>query len=1328
MGKYIKLCVLFILLSSVNCTYAFQNYSFKHYNINNGLSQNTVHSIFQDSHGFMWFGTKDGLNRFDGTTFKVFKFSPNDNLKDNVFHRIIEDKKGNLWVATEGGIYVFNPYLEVFDKFVAETDDNVKLEGWISDLIQDNDGDIWITVEEKGAFHYKVLEDKLIFYPISFKSEGMRMISACAGSNNDVWVFPHGLSPIKIDKESGQTSKLHLIDDPQLFDKIGEITNVIFDGNNQLILPTSLSGVISINTLNRTHKVLLDTDSYGNNVFARTVTRIDNNNIWVGTESGIYILNALEGSVFNLRHSPSIPTSLSDNAIYSIYGDSDGGVWVGSFFGGVDYYSEHLNKFELFYPIQGINNMNGYRVREFCSDNNGRIWIGTEDNGLHLFDPKTKRFLALPQELNNLYSNIHALFNDGDNLWISTFSKGLNRYNLNTKELSTYINTSDPNSISQNSAFSVIKDSRGVLWIGTLLGLNIYNYEDDNFIRVEELKGISIQDVFEDSLGRIWVSTFSQGLYRYDSLSNSWTLFINDPDDPLSLPYNKITSVYQDSRSRIWITTQGGGFSQYIEENNTFITTNSIVGMPNDVVYQMVEDDDQNLWLSTNYGLVCYNPQTKLIRSYTVDNGLKTNQFNYHSSFKSDDGYIYFGSLDGFIRFNPSNLNEIDQEYPILLTGLSINNIKIKPIENASILPQSIMFSKKLTLPYNRNSLEFEYALINFSNQSENQVVYKLDGFDKDWINARGNRSIIYSNLSPGKYKLNIKQMGDFDNKNVRTLSVVITPPFWLSVWAYVLYILLVLLLVFIFIRYFKIRESDRHKREMLEFEKEKERELYRSKIDFFTNVAHEIRTPLSLIKAPLDYVLMSEVVSNEVKDSLMIMSKNTDRLLNLTNQLLDFQKTEAEAYSLNIKTENVSDLIRETCFRFSSFAQQRNVEFSLNLPEDDIYVQLDKESFLKIISNLMSNAIKYCDGKVDIEAHVSDIEGEKYMQFYIENDGDVIGEDIRVNIFEPFFHINSQKNNSVSGTGIGLALSRSIAELHKGTLVFEEKEGLNSFHLSIPIGEVITSTEDIKEEALSNTIKTKVENTTRNNKFNILLVDDDIDLLKFEEKVLRAHFNVYIAENGADALDILKEVNINLIVSDVMMPEMDGFELTRNIRSDVEYSHIPIILLTAKTNVQSKVEGFDIGADSYVEKPFSIDVLIAQITSLLKGREKLRETFHRQPFIGANSVALTKSDEEFIKNMNAIIEKNIANTEFVVEDIAEHFNMSRASFYRKIKGVLDLTPNEYIRIERLKKAAHLLNGREYKVNEVCYMVGFNSPSYFAKCFQKQFGVLPKDF
>ncbi|MFA7105499.1 MAG: response regulator, partial [Dysgonamonadaceae bacterium] len=666
---------------------------------------------------------------------------------------------------------------------------------------------------------------------------------------------------------------------------------------------------------------------------------------------------------------------------------------------------------------------------------------------------------------------------------------------------------------------------------------------------------------------------------------------------------------------------------------------------------------------------------------------------------------------------------------PLIFTDLFVNNLRINPTDNKSPLKQSIMYTDKVSLSHKQNSLSVRFARFNYSGADIDQIFYMLEGFDDTWIPAVDNQPIVYSNLKPGNYKLVLGIAGEDLNdpvKSVKSLSIKIKPPFWLNGWAFLFYFLLVIQTTFLLIRYISRRNRLKEKVRMRDFEQQKERELYQSKINFFTNLTHEIRTPLTLIKAPLDYVLMTENIPDNVKENLQIMSKNTSRLLNLTKQLLDFRKTESEAYLLSLKTQNVTELIRESVLRFTPLAKQKNVFLEIDLPPSDMFVQLDKEAFLKIISNLLSNAIKYCDHYVRLEANIKDNEIQEF-NLITENDGELIPPSYEVEIFKPFIQIETGKDKNVSGTGIGLALASSLADLHGGSLMLENDTDYNRFHLKLPVGNI----QYMEDEALAldnKKIQIQINEDTQRKEATILLVDDDVELLQFEAKFLSERYNVIVAENGVQALEQLKKSNVNLIVTDVMMPEMDGFAFTEKVKLDIEYSHIPVILLTAKVMAQAKVQGYELGADAYLEKPFSVEVLLARINNLLQNREKLRETFLKHPFIGINTVALTKSDEAFITKLNEVIHDNLSDSDFNVEDMAERFNMSRASFYRKVKGVLDLTPNEYIRVERLKKAAQLLKDDEHKINEICYMVGFNSPSYFAKCFYQQFGILPKDF
>lgn len=517
----------------------------------------------------------------------------------------------------------------------------------------------------------------------------------------------------------------------------------------------------------------------------------------------------------------------------------------------------------------------------------------------------------------------------------------------------------------------------------------------------------------------------------------------------------------------------------------------------------------------------------------------------------------------------------------------------------------------------------------------------------------------------------------------------------------------------------------------MEKFEQEKEREVYHAKIDFFTNVAHEIRTPLTLIKGPLENIILKKQVDAETREDLNVMKQNTERLLNLTNQLLDFRKTESQGFRLNFAKCNVTEVLKETHVRFTSLAKQKGLEFTLQVPEKDFYAHVNREAFTKIISNLLNNGVKYAESYVHISLEVSEADDNNSFRIRTENDGVIIPNEMKEEIFKPFVRFNEKEDGKVTtGTGIGLALSRSLAELHQGTLAMGEGEENNTFCLTLPIVQDMTITLTPEPEVeIDRMNEVPVgETEKKDNRPTVLVVEDNPDMLAFVMRQLSKEYAVLTATNGEEALRVLDGNYVNLVVSDVVMPVMDGFELCKTIKLDLNYSHIPVILLTAKTNIQSKIEGMELGADAYLEKPFSVEYLQACASSLIQNREKLRKAFAQSPFVAANTMALTKADEDFIKKLNEVIQVNYSNPEFSMDDMADSLNMSRSNFYRKIKGVLDLSPNEYLRLERLKRAAQLLKEGENRVNEICYMVGFNSPSYFAKCFQKQFGVLPKDF
>ena len=1304
-----------------------EHYYFKNLSIRNGLSQNTVNAILQDRKGFMWLGTKDGLNRYDGLSFRKFKHDAANprSIGNSFITSLYEDFNGNIWVGTDAGVYIYYPEKEAFEEFDCQSLEKTRIERSVSMIAGDKQGRVWIAVEAQGMFCYDARQKLLRNYPLSEISSNIKCFTFDSGGTLWLGFYGDGLYYSK-----DNLATVHPYGSPEDGKREfegGVITKIVQGNYNCLYIGSVKEGVSELNLTSGQVRNLLAIDESGESIFCRDLLPYSDNELWIGTESGIYIYNLRTAQFIHLRASLYDSYSLSDNAIYALYKDREEGLWIGSYFGGVDYYPRQYTYFAKYYPKNIANSLHGKRVREFCRADDGTLWIGTEDGGLNHFNPKTKEFHFFEPSAG--FTNIHGLCMDGSHLWVGTFSKGLRVIDTRTGVvLRTYTEGHTPHSLNDNSIFSICRTSAGEIYLGTLFGLLRYNRTQDNFDRIPELNGKFVYDIKEDSYGNLWLATYANGAYCYDVSVRRWKNYVFDAEDEKSLPYDKVLSVFEDSYRQIWLTTQGGGFCLFHPDTETFTRYGLKDGLPNDVVYQIVEDDDRFLWLTTNNGLVRFDPKTMEMKVFSTANGLPTNQFNYRSGFKDEAGNIYLGSINGFVAFDPRTFAENRQVPAVAITDFLLFNKEVPVGETDSPLKSSITFSDKVVLTADQNSFSFRIAALSYQAPRINKLMYKLEGFDEGWLTIGESPLVTYSNLGYGDYVFKVKASNSDGvwNEQETSLHLSILPPFYLSGWAYCFYVLFFMGCLVCVIFYFKRRNYRKQHRQMEMLEQEKEREVYHAKIDFFTNVAHEIRTPLTLIKGPLENIILKKEVDSETKEDLYIMKQNTERLLNLTNQLLDFRKTETRGFRLNFTECDVVAVLRETYLRFTSLAKQKGLDFILELPQECFMADVNQEALTKIISNLLNNGVKYASTYLRISLETD----EKVFHIRTFNDGEMIPDTMKEEIFKPFVRLDKE-DEVTTGTGIGLALSRSLAELHQGSLMMEKGEEVNCFCLTLPVNQdstITLSAENVSQVEENSCGWEQEETDTKEKKPMILVVEDNPDMLAFIRKQLTTEYSVLTAMNGIEALAVLDNHYVNLVVSDVMMPQMDGFELCKTIKSDLSYSHIPVVLLTAKTNIQSKIEGLELGADAYIEKPFSVEYLLANISSLIHNREKLRQTFAKSPFVAANTMALTKADEEFIWKLNDIIQANLHNPEFSMEDMADALKMSRSSFYRKIKGVLDLSPNEYLRLERLKQAAQLLKEGKSRVNEICYTVGFNSPSYFSKCFLKQFGVLPKDF
>lgn len=1329
--KYLFKILLFFCLPFVSIQFVLsespdKKYYLKSLDISEGLSQNTVNCILQDSKGFVWFGTKDGLNRYDGYSFKVFnKETGNQNSIGNSYITTLnEDERDRLWIGTMDGLYLYDMKLEKFRKFDATTQQGVSISYPVNTITLGNDNLIWISTEGQGVFCYdekKQQLDNFIAFDNVSKISTVRNLKIDKKGN--IW-FSFGTNGLHYSTDQFQTiQSFDLLTGGNAYAE--EIISDMVFNEGLLYVLSNKSGFSRLDISNH-EKTLLNHNQLQEKPFLRKIIQTATDEFWIGSETGIYIYNELAGLTSHLIHLESDPYSLSDNAIHSLFKDRDEGIWIGSYFGGINYYPKQYSNFEKYYPTTD-NNLQGKRIREFCEDNSGNIWIGSEDAGLYLFDPVNKSIERVNET--KLYSNIHGLCADGDNLWIGTYSQGLFQMNIDSKKMRNFLN--EKNGINEKNIYTIHKDDSDNIWIGGGSSLHKYNPLTNSFERYSKFNGKHIRDIQEDKSGNLYVATAIDGLFIYYKETDQWENFVHDEEDMNSLPINNILSVFADSKNTIWITTQGEGFCRFHPETGSFRQYTTYDGLPNNVVYQILEDDNGYLWLSTNDGLSQFDVANVTFTNYSVLDGLPSRQFNYSSSLKTKGGDFFFGTINGFITFNPTTLIKKNNIYPIILTDFYLFNKRVSPSDSHSPLSKSITYSDEIILSHNQNSFSIQFAILGYDNTDIGKYYYKLEGADRNWINCTaGTHLVNYSNVNHGNYTFHIKLFDDANQSSELpslSLKIHIRPPLWLSKGAILLYFILAVFIIYVIYIQIKARDQKKRRRQNEIFKQHTEREMYKMKIDFFIDIAHEIRTPLTLIKSPFEHIMKNESFSEETQEDLDVIEKNTNRLIELTNQLLDFQKIEAQSFHLHFKVFNVCQLISETIVRFKSVVKQSNLAFNIELPENGFYAPLDQESFKKIISNLLDNAVKNAESYITVSLYPDySIHGEAYFDITVENDGNIIPPELSVKIFEPF--VQNNNNGTIKrGTGLGLAMSRSLAQLHHGYLSLDNEELCNRFRLSLPVKKDFEIDELAAEEMKMDCEKLVTE-PQKNKNPKLLIVDDDREFSSYISRFLSKKFNIVSASDGQRAFDLLEKKYFDLVILDVMMPNMDGYTLCEKIKSNIGTSHIPVILLTAKTGMQSQIKGIDCGADAFIEKPFSNDFLIASINNLLANKAKMVEALKQFPVLSLNSLHLSKTDEDLFKRVDEVIQKNINNPDFSLNDFADALNMSHSSLYRKIKGTFDISPNEYIRTRRIRKAAELLSHDNLRVNEVCYLVGFNSPSYFTKCFIKEFNVHPKDY
>lgn len=947
-----------------------------------------------------------------------------------------------------------------------------------------------------------------------------------------------------------------------------------------------------------------------------------------------------------------------------------------------------------------------------------RIWIGTEDRGLFSLNPSTNIISAI-SDITAAQKTVLLLTAFNGSVYAGFSRGGLLRVD-GSGRVSTVLNIKEKD----NSVYSYLKDSRGNEWVG--LGYALYRRDagQKDFRHVNETGYDWIFNLFEAHDGTVWIGTMGNGVWRYTPSTGKYKRYVSGETSRSGLRSNSISSFMEDSRGNVWVSTDRGGISRYNKKEDNFTSFGIEEGLPDDVAYNILEDNNGNLWFGTNKGLVKFNPDTRAVRVFTVKDGLPNNQFNYNSAIKANDGLFYFGSIGGIIAFNPDKEDNQTMQSSLYFTQLRILNEEVTVDTKNSPLKENIMFTRRLTLPYDMATFSLRVVSPSFGVTSGSMYSYKLEPVNSEWISMSGNQ-ISFANLPPGTYNLCVK-VDTHGQTITKSLEIVITPPWYSSKWAYLAYIILIVAGVMLwFVLYRNHKEKQLRERQHL-FAVNKEKELYQNKVNFFTEVAHEIRTPLTLIDAPLEAIEEIGINNSRVQHYLKVTRQNTKRLLNLTGQLLDFQKIDSNRLTFKYENVDISALVNETIDRFEPAMTLKNKELIRNVADEPVIVSTDREAVIKILSNLLNNALKYARRRVKVSLTTDD----SNFIIKVTSDGDKISDSEKKLIFKRFYQID-KSNSGENGVGIGLPLSLSLASLLGGSLeLADDGSDGNTFVAILPQNKegikhnnkLTVDTSDYLLEEETNQAK---ENTGG---YTVLIVEDNDNMREFLAEQANMSFTIETARNGKEALEKLAGSHIDLIVSDVMMPEMDGFSLCKAVKADINLSHIPIVFITAKNDLESKIKGLQLGAEAYIEKPFSVKFFRQLIRSLLDNRRRERESFSKKPFFNMDNMHMTKADEEFMNKVIKIIEDNVGEDNFNVECMADILCMSHSSLLRKIKSVFNMSPVELIRLIKLKKAAELIQEGKHLIGDICYMVGISSPSYFSKLFFKQFGISPKDF
>jgi len=1417
--------IIFLLPTFV---FATENIRFEYIDNKDGLTNNTVRYILQDSYGLIWVGTMNGLNRYDGYKFaSIYPDFSSVSLPEGNIRLIMEDQNELLWIQTSSR-YV-NCYDLRKEAFIDYTGNNET--GKYRNLKVMSNGDVWLWGTEQGLCHVrhtgsgissKIFNKNIIgtnsVYFVFEDSSGKIWV----GTNNGLLQIINDIPIFYNDWNSSRSfhSAFEINDSIYFFTYNSEI--VIYDNKRESFLPginyaqqninfqINQSAILDDNRILITGKgntLIFDLTSLdvigSSNLFdgenlSEAFIRSDNrNNGWVYNKSGnIWRYKKESGRFEKFRLIPEPVLSFIDHERYYIYVDSremtwistygnglfaikedgqithytaenselrtkyllfvtedkTGNIWIGTENAGIVKinFKEYLNK--VFIPESLRTESLERSVRSVFEDKNGNLWVGTKNGDIYLYDKEWNREVVFSGEQKGVYT-INS--DKQGNVWIGTKGDGLRIFSKNRKangESYSYM-LSDEVNAGENNIYAILCDTKGRMWIGTFgNGLILCEWKNGRMYsrRFPEISRTEqqIRCLLEDSSGKIWAGG-ENGLVIFDpdsllSDEKAFDWYFFDKNNPRSLNNNIIKAIYEDSRDQIWLGTSGGGLNLAIKNTISgkyeFKHYTSENGLTDNIIQSILEDNNQNLWISTENGLSKFNLDNNYFENFIFSDSWNSDYYFESVGLVKKNGDLLFGNYNGVYIINPASFEKQKNMMPAILTGLSINGILVKPNIPDSPLNESITRTSSIKLKHNQNSFALEFSSLDYQSNISNRYTYILENYDDDWNPVSQYNIASYKNIPPGKYLFKVKSINNpYTRDSMETLlEVTIVPPFWRSTHAIIIYIILIIIVAYFTFR--TIKKMNKLNNAVII-----EKELTEYRLHFFTNISHEFRTPLTLIRGSIESMYDLKLTPL-LKQHLATLDKSSSRLLRLIDQLLEFRKIQNKQMDLQLEYTEIVSFAKVICDMFNETALRNQIDFIFKSGAESNMLLLDRSKIEKIIYNLLSNAFKNTPQKGIVKAELSFNEEKKSLVLEVSDSGIGIPPDKEDLLFKRFKQINP----SSSGIGIGLNLTSELVEVHKGTISYSESEwGGACFTVIIPMNQeaydnndFVESIEDLVTELEAKDIKSvsddegveiafeddSYETSFMKKSYKILLIEDDEEVCIFLEDWLKKYFTVAVAHDGLTGWNIAIDEQPNLIVCDVMIPKMNGFEVTRKIRSDFQTSHIPIILLTAHSSIEHQLEGINSGADAYITKPFSTKYLMSRIVKLIEQREKLYHKFAHEPGMVQPMISTTDKDAAFIEKIHSIIDQHLGDAEFTVDDFSREVNMGRTIFFKKVKGITNFSPNEYLRIIRLKKSTELLKATDMNVSEIAYDVGFNDPDYFSKCFKEQFGITPRQF